>query len=233
MYIHYSMDANLLALLGSGETGSGELKAHLLASQLAVDTSEDLDLALSLRLLLGIKQNLHVAAAILDTNALANNLSRVAQILQPVLMDSSQGAGTGTLVLDGTGVLALRLAHDTAVGNHDNGTVTTATELLAELMEETALDLLPGLQLGHGDHKDEGTTAIAEVELTGTVELQGTQIGSDLVLAVLELEDGLGDGQLEFGGGGALVLSDKLGLGSFHLDSNEVWDGTPGVRADF
>lgn len=158
-----------------------------------------------------------MTAAVLDTNTLADNLSGVAQILKPVLMDGSEGAGTGTLVLDGTGVLALRLAHDTAVGNHDDGTVTTATELLAELMEETALDLLPGLQLRHGDDEDEGTTAVAQVKLTSTVELEGAEIGSDLVLAVLELEDGLGDGQLEFGRGGTLMLSDKLGLGSFHL----------------
>jgi hypothetical protein len=94
------------------------------------------------------------------------------------------------------------------------------------------MDLLPGLELGHGHDEDEGTAAVTEVYLTGSVELQGTQISSDLVRAGLELEESLADGEFElgvgWGAGGS--LDDKLGLGTFHVWSLMDEEDDPGPK---
>lgn len=116
-------------------------------------------------------------------------------------------------------MLAVGGAHDAAVGNHDDGAVGRAAELLAELVDQAALDLLPGLELRHGDHQHERLAAVAEVDLAGAVQLQGAQLGGNLVGARLELEEGLADGELELGGDDrrrSLMLDNQLGLGTFH-----------------
>jgi len=195
----------------------GELEGDLLSGELAVDASEDVSLGLGRRLILGIEEDLEVTGSILDTGALPDNLRGVAQILQPVLMDGGEGAGAGTLMLNGTGVLALGLAHDAAMGNHDDRAIGTS-QLLAQLVDEAGMDLLPGLELGNGDDEDKGTAAaLSKVNLAGSVKLQGTEVSGDLGAGGgLEFKQGLAHGQFEFGGGGALVLDDELGLGAFH-----------------
>lgn len=235
--ICYSFSIHLLATsLILNSKSSWELKGNLLTSELTVDISKDLSLGLNSSLILGVKQDLQVTTTILDTGALTDNLGGEDQVLEPVLVDGGQGAGTGTSILGVAGVLAVRLGNDAAVGNHHNGTVGT-TELLAELVDHTGVDLLPGLQLGHRDNKDEGTTTIGQLDFTGTVKLEGTQVIGNVGGAGLEFKEGFGDGQVEFGGrdnSGALAFNDKLGFGSFHyretIENEEV---DPGYRSNF
>lgn len=84
-------------LLGGGM--DGKVKGDALAGELGVDAGQDIELALNGLLVLGVEEDLEGAGAVLDADALADNLGGVDQVLQPVLVDGGEGAAAGALVL--------------------------------------------------------------------------------------------------------------------------------------
>lgn len=96
----------------------------------------------------------------LDAGSLTNNLSGVDEVIQNLLVDSSQSARSGT------GLLLTRvtsgLGHDATLSNEKNVAVR---ELLLELAGKSLLDLVEGLQLRNGDEDDDSLLATTEFNL--------------------------------------------------------------------
>lgn len=106
-----------------------ELKGDVLASELAVDLTEGVDLVVNASALLGVKEDLDdLVAVLLGADALADNLGRVDEVGEDGIMDSSESAGPGALLLDTAA--AARLGKDAALSKEDNVAVR---ELLLEL----------------------------------------------------------------------------------------------------
>ena len=103
---------------------NGEFKRNILVGQSIVHESESLQLSFDIHLVLGVKVDLEGLGTIdLVTDALAHNLSGVADVLQDLLVDvcESTGARAGALLHS----LAVKaLGKDGALGNNDNVSAT-------------------------------------------------------------------------------------------------------------
>ena len=102
-----------------------EFKDYLLLGQVPVDLTEGVKLGLHVVLVLGIQKHLKCLAAIeLETNALANNLGRVNNVLQNRLLNRGEcpraRADALLYVLLGRGLLAVAsLSKNSALGNEN------------------------------------------------------------------------------------------------------------------
>lgn len=96
-------------------TRSTNLESDLLASQLAIDSPERIDLVVDSGELLGVKVNLvKTVTTDLVTATLANNVGRVNNVLKDSIVNGSKSAASGTpLVLLST--FAARLGEDAAL----------------------------------------------------------------------------------------------------------------------
>jgi len=92
-------------------------------------------------------------------------------------VDVCQGAASRALLLLGLSVLpSLRLGEDAASGDEND---VLAAELLLELTNETGLDLLVLLQLGHR-HVDDDALPVRDLDLLGPNEEQLPKLGLDV-----------------------------------------------------
>lgn len=105
-----------------------------------------------------------LAAVLLGADALADDLNGVDQVAEDGVVDSSQSAGTGTLLLlVGAGVdRALGLGQDAALSNEEDVAVG---ELLLELTGQALLDLVEALEERDRDEDDDSLLAVADLNL--------------------------------------------------------------------
>jgi hypothetical protein len=96
----------------------------------------------------------------LDAGSLTNNLSGVDEVIQDLLVDSSQSARSGTGLL--LARVASGLGHDATLSNEKDVAVR---ELLLELAGKSLLDLVEGLQLRNRDEDDDSLLATTEFNL--------------------------------------------------------------------
>ena len=137
----------------------------------------------------------HAAAVELDADSLTHDLSRVDQVIEDGRVDRRQSAAAWNIrekkklpaqcssidsliapkdrlsslkLLAGSLLLLLvarlfgRFRQDAPLGDEDD---VASAELLLQLPDQTRLDLLVGLELGHGDEDDDGAFAAAHVHL--------------------------------------------------------------------
>ena len=180
----------------------GELKGDVAAGETAVDLSIGVDTVVDASTLLLVKDDLEdLAAVLLGADALADNLNGVAEIGEDGIVDSSQSAGAGTLLLLGVARAgrALGAGQDAARGEDQDMAVG---ELLLELTGQAAvIELVPGeawkfldwvivlpllnaveaLQGGDGDKDGNSLLAVAnfdlESDLKSACELQDISLG--------------------------------------------------------
>jgi hypothetical protein len=117
----------------------GELKGDVAAGKTAVDLSIGVDTVVDASTLLLVKDNLEdLAAVLLGADALADNLNGVAEIGEDGIVDSSQSAGAGTLLLLGVARAgrALGAGQDAARGEDQDMAVG---ELLLELTGQATM----------------------------------------------------------------------------------------------
>lgn len=116
-----------------GATALGELEVDVAASKAAVNLGVGVESVVNTDTLLLVKDNLEkLAAVLLGTDAFANNLDGEAEIGKDGIMDSSQSAGTGTLLLLGVARTGRSLgAGQNAAGGEDQD--MAVRELLLEL----------------------------------------------------------------------------------------------------
>ena len=98
----------------------GEFERNILVGEGIVHAGESLQLGLDVHLVLGVKVDLEGLGTInLVTDALAHNLGGVADVLQNLLMDMCEGAGSGAgSLLHSLAVEAL--GKNGALGNNDD-----------------------------------------------------------------------------------------------------------------
>lgn len=202
-------------------SGLGELEGDVAAGEAAVNLGVGVDTVVDASALLLVKDNLEeLAAVLLGADTLANNLDGVAEIGQDGVVDGSQSAGAGTLLLLGVARAGGALgAGENAARSEDQD--VAVGELLLELTGETLLDAVEALQGRDGDKDDNSLLAVANLDLAGRDNLQRAEGGLEVGSVGLEVVESLSNGLLELRGvlprgavGGDLVL----GLGA-HLDS--------------
>jgi hypothetical protein len=121
---------------------------HILACELTVHGREGVELVLEQVLVLGVKEAMgsafphaqlemvvyshsdELVTVLGNTGALADNLRRPDEVLEHLLVDGGEGAGTGTLLLVGGAGFPLWLGEDSALGDENDVFVR---ELLLEL----------------------------------------------------------------------------------------------------
>mmetsp|Transcript_71692 Transcript_71692/g.108287 ORF Transcript_71692/g.108287 Transcript_71692/m.108287 type:complete len:200 (-) Transcript_71692:16-615(-) len=185
----------------------GEFESNILVGKGIVHASESLQLGLNIHLVLRVKVDLKGLGTInLVTDALANNLSRVADVLKDLLMDVCEGAGAraGSLL---HGLAVEGLGKDGALGNNDN---MLATELLLQLADKSGLDLVEVLKLSEGDEDDNSLAAATDLELLGSRDVKITEISLQLVGRHLKVEKLLRNTGLELIRLGTIGLHDFL-----------------------
>jgi hypothetical protein len=133
-------------------------------------------------------------------------------------MYSGEGTAHGPL-LPLPPVLLADDGEDATVGNHDD---VLAAELLLELTDETALDLVEALEQTEGHEDEHGGLATTEVDLPGAADEQLLEVTLKVGRVDLEIEQGLGDLQLELGRFGVLFLLD-LSASRVHDAYAEGW----------
>jgi hypothetical protein len=118
--------------------GLGELEVHVAACKAAVNLGVGVESVVNTDALLLVKDNLEeLAAVLLGADALANNLDGEAEIGQDGIVDSSQSAGAGALLLLGVAGASRSLGagKDAARGEEQDMAVR---ELLLELTGQAA-----------------------------------------------------------------------------------------------
>jgi len=159
----YSSCPIILALV-SLTSDLGELKDNVLASELAVDLAEGIDLVVNTSTLLGIKEDLdNLMAILLRAYTLADDLGGVDKVTEDSVMDGGESSVAGTLLLDARA--AAGKGEDAALSDEDNVAVG---ELLLELTGESLLHLVEPRQErdGHKDHNS--LLSIANFNLSST-----------------------------------------------------------------
>lgn len=102
-----------------GGTSLGELEVDVAAGQSSVDLRVGVESVVDATALLLVEDDLEgLAAVLLGADALADDLDGVGEIGQDGVVDSGQGAGTRTLLLEGVAGAggALGAGEDTASG---------------------------------------------------------------------------------------------------------------------
>lgn len=145
-----------------------ELEVHIAAGKAAVNLGVGVKSVVDTNALLLVKDNLEqLAAVLLGTDTLANNLDGEAEISQDSIVDSSQSAGAGALLL-------LRVAGASrSLGTRQDTTRSedqdmAVRELLLELTGQALLDAVEALQGRDGDKDDNSLLAVANFELIET-----------------------------------------------------------------
>lgn len=101
----------------------------MLASELAVDLTEGVDLVVNTSALLGVEEDLNdLVAVLLGADTLANDLGRVDEIAEDGVVDGGKSPGARALLLD-AGTTA-RLGKDATLSKEDDVAVR---KLLLEL----------------------------------------------------------------------------------------------------
>lgn len=115
-----------------------ELEGNVLACEVAVNGRESVELVLELVLVLGVKVDTDELRAVRsDTGTLADDLGRVDEVLEHLLVDGGKGARAGTLLAELGVRVALLLREDTALGEEDNVLVG---KLLLELTSKANVE---------------------------------------------------------------------------------------------
>lgn len=140
-FFYFVVSSSLVRLQKSSHShhlvlaNDGELKDDVLASELAVDLAEGVDLVVDAGALLGVKEDLDdLVAVLLGADALANDLSGVDEVGEDSVVDSGQGAGSWALLGDTAAARGER--EDTALGDEEDVAVR---ELLLELTGESVV----------------------------------------------------------------------------------------------
>ena len=193
-----------------------EDEGNLLVGELAVDCCVGVGAGLNVGLILGVQVNLDDALAIdLASGALAGDLGGVNNVLEDGILDGGQGAGARAGGGRAGGAL-VGVAEDGALSDDED---VAAGELLLELADELLVDLVEGLEELVGDVKDDGLLAGSAVDLLGGGDVEVLEGALEVVGGHLEVEDLLGDLELELVGSAA-----GLDLGGHGL----VWFGLLG-----
>jgi hypothetical protein len=124
-----------------GGTGLGELEVDVAAGQSSVDLRVGVESVVNATTLLLVEDDLEgLAAVLLGADALADDLDGVGEIGQDGVVDSSQGAGTRALLLEGVAGAgrALGAGEDAASGQDDDVAVG---ELLLQLTGQAEREL--------------------------------------------------------------------------------------------
>lgn len=177
-----------------------EDEGNLLVGELAVDSCVGVGAGLNVGLILGVEVNLDDALAIdLASGALAGDLGGVNNVLEDGILDGGQGAGARAGGGRAGGAL-VGVAEDGALGDDED---VAAGELLLELADELLVDLVEGLEELVGDVKDDGLLAGSAVDLLGGGDVEVLEGALEVVGGHLEVEDLLGDLELELVGSAA------------------------------
>ncbi len=144
----------------------------ILSSEGPVNGSERLQL-LRAELGLRIKNDLQNAAAInTNASALAQNLSRVHEILKDGIVDGGQSPAARALLL--SLAIVARLLSDNAALADDNNVF--AAELLLKLTNQADVKTLELAELVEGDSQDNSLLAIVNLKLLGTKNVKVTEL---------------------------------------------------------
>lgn len=162
LLIHMSSHHTPLIL---STTTHGELEVASSASQLAVDLGVGIKSVVNTTSFLLIQHNLQdLAAVLLGSQSLANNLDWIDNIGQDSIVDSGQSSGSWSLLClaASRSVGALWSWEDASRGEEDDMSVT---ELLLQFSGESLLDLVEVLEERDGDEDHDGALAVADFEL--------------------------------------------------------------------
>lgn len=148
-----------------GGTSLGELEDDATASEAAVDLGVGVEAVVNTTTLLLVEDDLEgLGVVLLGAEALADNLDGVDEVGKDGVVDGSQSARTGALLLLGVAraVGALGAGENAARGQDEDVAVG---ELLLELTGEALLDTVETLQGRDGDKDDNRLLAVANFDL--------------------------------------------------------------------
>lgn len=138
-----------------------DLKDNLLTGQLAVDGLEGLQLVVNVVSVLGVQQDLlDLVTTNQVSNSLTDNLSWEDQVLQDLVVDSSQSSRSWSLLSLSRGTTWLW--QDSSLSEEDNVTVW---ELLLELTGQLDLDLVESTERWDWDEDNNGLLVTGDVNL--------------------------------------------------------------------
>jgi hypothetical protein len=146
-------------------TALRELEVDVAACQTAVDLRVGVEAVVNTTTLLLVKDDLEgLGAVLLGAETLADDLDGVDEVGQDSIVDSSESARTGTLLLLGVASAsgALGAGKDTARSKDQDVAVR---ELLLELTGEALLNAVEALQGRDGDKDDNSLLAVANFDL--------------------------------------------------------------------
>lgn len=152
-------------------TAHWELEVAGSASQLAVDLRVSIESVVDTTSLLLVQHNLqNLAAVLLGSHSLADNLNWVDDVSQNGIVDSSQSSGSRSLLcLAGSGsVGSLWPWQDTSRGEEDDVSVA---ELLLKFSGKSLLDLVEVREEWDWHEDDNCALAVADFELTSRLDL--------------------------------------------------------------
>ena len=156
-----------------------QFKVSILASQGLVHGSKSLKL-LGAKLSLRVEDDLQNAATInTNASALAQNLSRVHEILKDCIVHGSQSAAARALLLCLAVVPGL-LGDDAALANDDN---VLASELLLELTDQADVKTLELAELVEGDGQNNSLLAIINLKLLGSKNVEVAELSLHFAVA--------------------------------------------------
>merc|ERR1712083_13592 len=156
------------------QVGLWELKVDLLPRQPLVDGRECLHLVLNVGLLVLIQMTFEQTSSIqLDPDSFPDNLSGINEIIQNAVVDSLQGAGPGSLLLQLV-CLPCGLGQDGSLSDEHN---MLATELLIQLTDQPCLNLPESFQLRNWHEDHDCFLACGALDLLGGGNVQLAQGG--------------------------------------------------------
>ena len=154
---------------------------------------EGLELVVDSRRVLGVQQNLlDLGATNQVSDSLANNLGRENQVFQDLVVDSSQGSGSWSL-LELLG-LSGWLWQDSSLSQENNVSVW---ELLLQLSGQSGLDLSVTSNRWNWDEDGQSLLTAGNIEFLDGLELQRSQVGLQVGLG-FQVDESLGNLQLQF-----------------------------------
>lgn len=165
-----------------------EFEVDVLAGELLVDGSERLDLVLDRGLLRFVEVHLDESRAVeLNARSLANNLGRIDEVVERVLVHGRQCAASRTLLFRARASLACRFWQDFPLSDNDK---VLAAELLLEFTNKSRLDLLKVTELRHWYEQNDGLLATRNLDLARTRDVHLAQLSLQ-VRAGLQVEKSL------------------------------------------
>jgi hypothetical protein len=171
-----------------------EFEDGILSSDLLVHGGKGVQFVFNVLLVLGVQVDFEDRRSVNPVaDALANNLGGVDEVIKDGLVDGSDSARSGAVLL---GLPAARggLADDSPLDNQHNG---LANEFLLQLADEAGLDAAELDALVVGDEEDDGLLVTLELNLASRGDLEVPQLVLELSRPSLEVEECLGDLGLE------------------------------------